>query len=112
MTGANTAAAANEAVGMTAEPAAKVGWWRKFMETPPRGTLARGLYNIDQAGGPAGKTEVDFVNAIGRKPVSISEMAAGHRLLQWRFGTRDIQSIAVLFDAQHRFVKITHRYQI
>lgn len=82
------------------------------MATPPKGTLSRGLYDLDQTGGPVGKTEMDFVGAIGRKPVAISELAGGQRLLQWRFGTTEIQSIAVLFDAQHRFVKISSRYQV
>lgn len=79
---------------------------------PPQGTVARGLYEIDKQGGPVGKTEMDFVRAFGRNPNSISEMPYGQRLLQWRSGRTRIQSIAVLFDPTHTFVKITSRYQV
>lgn len=87
----------------------------KFVEAtarPARGTVARGLYEIDKAGGPAGKTEMDFVRALGTEPIAINEMAFGQRLLQWRSGRTNIQSIAVLFDPSHVFVKITSRYQV
>lgn len=62
-------------------------------------------------GDPKGKTERDWVNAMGRNPVAISELAGGMRLLQWRSGTYIRQHVAVLFNAQHVFVKISSRYQ-
>ena len=67
---------------------------------------------LKRLGDPTGKSEMDFVRALKRKPVAISEMAHGMRLLQWRTGRYQIQSIAVLFDANHRFVKISSRYQV
>ena len=79
---------------------------------PARGTVARGLYEIDKQGGPAGTTEMDWVRAFGRNPMAINAMPGDQRLLQWRSGTTRIQSVAVLFDQHHRFVKITSRYQV
>lgn len=67
---------------------------------------------LQRLGDMAGKSEKDFVDALGRGPHMISELAGGHRLLQWRSGRYNIQAIAVLFDAGHRFVKITSRYHV
>jgi hypothetical protein len=58
-----------------------------------------------------GKSELDFQNALG-PPIAIANLARGMRLLQWRSGAFNIQRIAVLFDANHRFVKISSRYQV
>lgn len=71
-------------------------------------SCASGLRRL---GDPTGKTERDWVNAMGRNPSSISALAGGARLLQWQSGTYLRQHVAVMFDAQHVFVKITHRYQ-
>lgn len=87
----------------------------KFAEAtsrPARGTVARGLYELDKQGGPDGKTEREFETAMGFHPVAITAMPFGQRLLQWRSGRTRIQSIAVLFDQHHRFVKISSRYQV
>jgi hypothetical protein len=70
--------------------------------------VAKGLRAI---GDPVGTTEVEWVRAMGRRPQSISALAQGQRLLQWRSGRYNIQRVAVLFDVNHVFVKITHRYQ-
>jgi hypothetical protein len=80
---------------------------------PGRGTVARGLYELDQVGGMDGKTELDWVRAMGRNPEAISDMPGGMRLLQWasaRGGVR--QRVAVLFGGDHVFVKIASRYQV
>jgi hypothetical protein len=58
-----------------------------------------------------GKTEHDFELALGA-PVSMASMAHGATLYQWRSGHYNIQSIAVLFDANHRFLKVSSRYQV
>jgi hypothetical protein len=57
------------------------------------------------------KSERDFVRALGLKPVSISTHADGSRLLRWRHGagTSSTQSVSVLFDANHRFLRVTNR---
>lgn len=60
----------------------------------------------------AGKTELEFVAAMRTNPMMITEMAGGLRLLQWQSGTFNIQRIAVVFDAQNRFVKVASRYQV
>lgn len=74
-------------------------------------SVGRGLHRLWKAGGAEGTTEMDWVRAMKSNPQSISELPNGYRLLQWRSGTYQIQRVAVMFDAQHRFVKITHRYQ-
>jgi hypothetical protein len=79
---------------------------------PASGTVGRGLYNLDADGGPTGKTEMDWVNAMGGNPTSIHEMAGGMRLLQWTSGRTDLQRIAVLFDSAHVFVQIASRYRV
>lgn len=79
---------------------------------PSRGTVARGLYEIDKLGGPTGKTEMDFVRAMNQQPVAINEMPFGQRLLQWTSGTYNLQRIAVLFSPDHVFVSISSRYQV
>jgi hypothetical protein len=66
---------------------------------------------LKRLGTMEGKTERDFENALGH-PVMISNMARGLRLIQWRSGSFNIQRIAVVFDAQHRFLKISSRYQV
>lgn len=71
-------------------------------------SVARGLGRL---GDPSGKTERDWVEAMGRNPNSISNLANGMRLLQWSSGTYLRQRIAVLFDPQHRYVRVTSRYQ-
>lgn len=71
-------------------------------------SCARGLKRV---GDPAGSSEQDWVRAMGRNPSSISALPHGQRLLQWHSGTWMRQRVAVVFDAQHRFVRITHRYQ-
>lgn len=65
---------------------------------------------LRRLGDPTGKTEADWVAALKRSPVSISAMPGGMRLLRWRSGRYQIQQVAVLFDANYRFVQITHRY--
>lgn len=79
---------------------------------PAAGTVARGLYELDKQGGPVGKTEMDFVRAFSRNPHAITAMPFGQWLLQWRSGRTNIQSVAVLFDPNHVFVKITSRYRV
>lgn len=71
-------------------------------------SCASGLRKL---GDPTNTTEMDWVRAMGRNPNSISTMPGNQRLLQWHSGTYIRQRVAVLFSAQHRFVKITHRYQ-
>lgn len=71
-------------------------------------SCASGLRRL---GDPTGKTERDWVDAMNRGPQSITAMPSGGRLLQWHSGTYLRQHVAVLFSAQHVFVKITHRYQ-
>lgn len=71
-------------------------------------SVARGLRRV---GDPTGMTERDWVDAMRGNPQSISVMPGGGRLLQWSSGSYVRQRIAVLFDAQHMFVRITHRYQ-
>jgi len=67
---------------------------------------------LQRLGSMQGKTEQDFVKAMGRKPVAIATYANGTRLLQWRSGNWMRQHIAVLFDANHRFSRVTSRYQV
>lgn len=69
-------------------------------------TVRRGLARL---GDPTGKTEADFVKAIGRNPNTISEMLHGQRLLQWQ---AQGEHLAVLFTADHRYARITHRHQV
>lgn len=78
---------------------------------PAKGTIARGLYEIDKQGGPAGTDEQAWVRALGGLPQAISDMPGGMRLLQWS-SLRPSQRVAVLFDSSHYFVKITFRYQV
>lgn len=70
--------------------------------------IATGLQRL---GDPADTSEMDWVNAMKSNPQVISTMPGGARLLQWRSGRYNIQRVAVLFDAQYRFVRITTRYQ-
>lgn len=70
--------------------------------------VAKGLKRL---GDPAGTTELQWCQAMGSNPQSIAAMPHGGRLLQWRSGRYSIRRVAVLFDAGHRFVKITNRYQ-
>lgn len=79
---------------------------------PAKGTVARGLYELDKLGGPGGKTEMDWVRAMGQQPVAINAMPGQMRLLQWTSGRTHIQRVTVLFDSTHHFVKITSRYQV
>ncbi len=57
-----------------------------------------------------GKTAEQFVKALGR-PIAISSLGA-NSLLQWRSGSFNIQSIAVVFDAAGRFVYVSNRYNV
>jgi hypothetical protein len=66
---------------------------------------------LQRLGPMEGKTEKDFQNALG-KPQMISSIAQGQRFLQWRSGTFLRRSIGVVFDANHRFVKVASRYQV
>lgn len=70
--------------------------------------VAKGLKRL---GEPAGTSEQQWCAAMKSNPQAISAMPRGGRLLQWRSGRYSVQRVAVLFDASHRFVKITHRYQ-
>jgi hypothetical protein len=57
-------------------------------------------------GDMTGRTADEIVAVVGR-PSSISSMAFGQTLLQWQaIGCH----MALLFDADGRFVKITHQY--
>lgn len=77
-----------------------------------RMNVKTGLQRVDAMAKPlAETTEVDWVNAMGRKPVSIAAMPGNQRLLQWRSGTYVIQRVAVMFGPDHKFRKITSRYQ-
>jgi hypothetical protein len=68
-------------------------------------------HGLEKLGPMDGKSEKDFVDAIGRKPVSISDQPGGNRLLQRRSGRYRIQRIAVLFvGITHKFVKVSSRY--
>lgn len=68
---------------------------------------------LEKLGPMDGKTEKDFVEAIGRKPVAISQMPGGKRLLQWRSGRYRIPRIAVVFDGTtHQFLSVSSRYQV
>jgi hypothetical protein len=53
-----------------------------------------------------GKTNDEIMAAVGR-PSSISSMAGGKRLLQWQATGCHM---ALLFDADGRFVEITHQH--
>lgn len=66
---------------------------------------------LARLGDPVGKTERQFQDALG-KPQAISTMAGGLRLLQWQSGTFSRQSIAVVFTAQHVFIRIASRYHV
>ena len=68
--------------------------------------LGTGLRKL---GDPAGRTEQEFVAALGTAPSSISAMAWGQRLLQWQTSH---QHLAVLFGPDYRFLQITHRHQV
>jgi hypothetical protein len=57
----------------------------------------------------SGRTEVDFVNAIGLQPTSISTIFHGQRLLQWEIAG---QRLVVLFTTDHQFLRITHRHGV
>jgi hypothetical protein len=70
--------------------------------------VAKGLRRL---GDPTGTTELQWCDAMKSRPQMISAVPHGGRLLQWRSGRYTIQRVAVLFDAQHRFVRITTRYQ-
>ena len=69
-------------------------------------SVRKGLARL---GDPTGKTEAEFVTAIGRNPNTISEMAHGQRLLQWQSTG---EHLAVLFTADHRYARITHRHNV
>lgn len=62
---------------------------------------------LAQLGDMTRRTEMDFVTAFGLQPTSISTIANGQRLLQWQVSG---QHLAVLFTADHRFARITHRH--
>ena len=70
--------------------------------------------NIQQGlrklGDPVGKAEMDFVKAFGGNPMSITDVGLGQRCLQWKTGTFKIQHIAIIFDASHRYLSVSHRY--
>lgn len=70
--------------------------------------VAKGLKRL---GDPAETTERQWCAAMGSNPQAITSMPNGGRLLQWRSGRYAIRRVAVLFDANHQFVKITSRYQ-
>jgi len=53
-----------------------------------------------------GKTEDEIIAAVG-PPSSVSSMTFGQSLLQWQATG---YHIALLFDAERRFVKVTHEY--
>ncbi len=71
-------------------------------------SVASGLRRL---GDPSGKTERQWIAAMKRGPSAISDLDNGHQLLQWHSGIYVRQHIAVVFDAQHLYVKITHRYR-
>ena len=60
-------------------------------------------------GDMSGRTEVDFVNAIGLQPTSISTIFHGQRLLQWEIAG---QRLVVLFTPDYQFLRITHRHGV
>lgn len=75
-------------------------------------SVKAGLRRVDALDKPlAETTEMDWVRAMGSNPQSISAMPANQRLLQWRSGTYNIQRVAVMFGPDHKFRKITSRYQ-
>jgi hypothetical protein len=53
-----------------------------------------------------GKTANEIIAVVGQ-PTSISSMSAGRRLLQWQATGCHM---ALLFDADGRFVEITHQF--
>ena len=57
-------------------------------------------------GDMTGKTADEIIAVVGN-PSSISSMAAGNTLLQWQATGCHM---ALLFDANGRFVKITHQH--
>jgi hypothetical protein len=57
-------------------------------------------------GNMTGKTSTEIIDAVGQ-PSSISSLGTGKTLLQWQATGCHM---AVLFDADDKFVKITHQY--
>ena len=66
---------------------------------------------LRRLGDPTGKTERQWIAAMKRSPNEIEDLDDGNRLLLWHSGHYLRQHIAVVFDRQHLFVKIRHRYQ-
>ena len=78
-----------------------------FAESAPSDPrLGDGLAGL---GDMSGRTEVDFVNAIGLQPTSISTIFHGQRLLQWEIAG---QRLVVLFTPDYQFLRITHRHGV
>ena len=78
-----------------------------FAESVPSDPrLGEGLAGL---GDMSGRTEVDFVNAIGLQPTSISTIFHGQRLLQWEIAG---QRLVVLFTSDYQFLRITHRHGV
>ncbi|MEY2463926.1 MAG: hypothetical protein QOH64_2064 [Acidimicrobiaceae bacterium] len=69
-------------------------------------SLRTGLKSL---GTTRGKSEADFVAALGR-PSAVKTLGTGRRLVQWRRGRFRTQMIAVLFDRSDEFVEIVARY--
>jgi len=86
------------AVGLAAALIAQSG------PSDPR--LSNGLAGL---GDMSGRSEADFVNAIGLQPTSISTIFHGERLLQWEVAG---QHVVILFTPDHRFLRITHRHGV
>jgi hypothetical protein len=58
-------------------------------------------------GNLSGKTADEIIAALGVRPTSASSLAHGTTLLQWQATGCHM---ALLFDAQGKFVKLTHQY--
>lgn len=110
------AAAVAESFGWGVDYLVRVmrAYWARLSDANPvqAGSLVRGIGgNLKNLGIMNGRTEADWVKALGHKPVAISALPGNKRLLQFKTGTYKIERIAVVFDAtDHRFVKIASRY--
>jgi hypothetical protein len=64
---------------------------------------------LRRLGHPNGKSETDFIQAMGENPADICELEGGLRLLQWISGTFWRRTVAVIFDPNGQYVRMRFR---